>query len=75
LLYRLNASPIVALDCAVAMGKALGPAEGLAESGKIAEPARLNGYPFYPAAGGEFHLLAGRPSSRAAVRRLRKPKL
>jgi RNA polymerase sigma factor (sigma-70 family) len=61
-LYRLRPSPIIALNRAVAVGNALGPEQGLAELRKIPEPARLRGYPFYPAAQGEFHLLAGRPA-------------
>ncbi|MGH9402587.1 MAG: RNA polymerase sigma factor [Terriglobia bacterium] len=64
-LYRLKPSPIVALNRAVALGKALGPEEGLAELSKIPDPAKLKGYPFYPAAQGEFHLLAGRPAEAA----------
>jgi RNA polymerase sigma-70 factor (ECF subfamily) len=60
LLYRLNPSPIVALNRAIALGNARGPEEGLAELKKIADPAKLKNYPFYPATLGEFHLLAGR---------------
>ncbi len=60
LLYRLKPSPIVALNRAIALGKALGPEEGLTELSKIPDPAKLKDYPFYPAAQGEFHLLAGR---------------
>ena len=62
MLYRLKPSPIVALNRAVALGKALGPEKGLAELKKIPDPAKLKDYPFYPAAQGEFHLLAGRPA-------------
>ena len=65
MLYRLRPSPIVALNRAVALGKALGPEEGLAELQKIPDPAKLKDYPFYPAAQGEFHLLAGRPAEAA----------
>jgi predicted RNA polymerase sigma factor len=64
-LYRLIPSPIVALNRAIALGKALGPEEGLAELRVIPDPARLKDYPFYPAAQGEFHLLAGRPAEAA----------
>jgi len=64
-LYRLNPSPIVALNRAVALGKAMGPEAGLAELRKLPDPARLKDYPFYPAAQGEFHLLAGRPAEAA----------
>jgi len=65
ILYRLKPSPIVALNRAVALGKALGPEEGLAELTKIPDPARLKDYPFYPAAQAEFHLLAGRAAEAA----------
>ncbi len=61
MLYSLKPSPIVALNRAIALGKALGPEEGLAELRKVPDPAKLKDYPFYPAAEGEFHLLAGRP--------------
>ena len=60
LLYQLKPTPIVALNRAIALGKAVGPEEGLAELSKIPDHARLKDYPFYPAAQGEFHLLAGR---------------
>jgi RNA polymerase sigma factor (sigma-70 family) len=65
MLYRLKPSPIVALNRAIALGNALGPEEGLAELRKIPDPTRLKNYPFYPAAHGEFHLLAGRPADAA----------
>ena len=65
LLYRLKPSPIVALNRAIALGNALGPEEGLAELKKIPDLAKLKDYPFYPAAQGEFHLLAGRPDEAA----------
>jgi predicted RNA polymerase sigma factor len=65
LLYRLKPSPIVALNHAIALGRALGPEEGLAELGKIPDLGKLKDYPFYPAAQGEFHLLAGRPAEAA----------
>lgn len=61
-LYQLKPSPIVALNRAIALGKAHGPDDGLAELNRIPDTARLKDYPFYPAAQGEFHLLAGRPS-------------
>lgn len=59
LLYQLKPSPIVALNRAIALGKALGPEKGLAELKMIPNSDKLTGYPFYPAAEGEFHLLAG----------------
>ena len=62
LLYQLKPSPIVALNRAVALGNAVGPEQGLVELRKILDVAKLQDYPFYPAAQGEFHLLAGRPA-------------
>ena len=64
-LYRLKPSPIVALNRAVAVGNAQGPEEGLAELRKIRDPEILRNYPFYPAAQGEFHRIAGRASEAA----------
>jgi len=66
-LYQLKPSPIVALNRAIALGKALGPEEGLAELRKIPDRAKLKDYPFYPAARGEFHFLAGRPRRRGST--------
>jgi RNA polymerase sigma factor (sigma-70 family) len=66
-LYRLKPSPIVALNRAIAVSKAVGPDEGLAELMKIPDPGKLKNYPFYPAAEGEFHLLAGRPAEAAKL--------
>jgi RNA polymerase sigma-70 factor (ECF subfamily) len=60
MLYRLKPSPIIALNRAVAIGKARGPEEALAALSAIEDGAKLREYPFYPAAQGEFHLLAGR---------------
>jgi RNA polymerase sigma-70 factor (ECF subfamily) len=36
-----------------------GPLKGLAELEAISDSAKLDDYPFYPAAQGEFHRLAG----------------
>ncbi len=63
-LYRLKPSPIIALNRAIALGKSAGPEQGLAELSRIVD-ARLQSYPFLPAAQGEFHLLAGRPAEAA----------
>jgi RNA polymerase sigma-70 factor (ECF subfamily) len=60
LLYRLKPSPVVALNRAVAVGKAVGPEQGLVELTRIPDSGKLKNYPFYPAARGELHLLAGR---------------
>jgi RNA polymerase sigma factor (sigma-70 family) len=62
LLYQMKPSPVVGLNRAVAVGKVHGPDPGLAEIAKIPDPGKLKEYPFYPAAQGEFHLLAGRPA-------------
>jgi predicted RNA polymerase sigma factor len=43
----------------------MGPEEGLAELSKIPDAAKLKDYPFFPAAQGEFHFLAGRPDEAA----------
>jgi predicted RNA polymerase sigma factor len=45
---------LLALNRAVAAGKALGPEAGLAELSNIPDSARLSDDPFYPAAQGEF---------------------
>jgi RNA polymerase sigma-70 factor (ECF subfamily) len=60
MLYRLLPTPVVALNRAVAAGRACGPERGLAELANIRDAAKLGEYPFYPAAQGEFLLLAGR---------------
>jgi RNA polymerase sigma factor (sigma-70 family) len=60
LLYRLKPTPIVALNRAIAVGQAQGPERGLVELRKIPDLPKLKDYPFYPAAQGEFHRLAGR---------------
>jgi RNA polymerase sigma-70 factor (ECF subfamily) len=65
-LYRIKPSAIVALNRAVAAGNAVGPEAGLAELSKIPDASKLNAYPFYPAAQGAFHLIAGRPMQAAA---------
>ena len=60
-LYKISPSPIVALNRAVALGNAKGPEAGLTELTQIHNAEQLREYPFYPAAQGEFLLLAGRP--------------
>jgi RNA polymerase sigma factor (sigma-70 family) len=59
-LLRQRPSPIVALNRAIALGMAEGPEAGLAALNTLGNVERLRDYPFYPAAQGEFHLLAGR---------------
>jgi RNA polymerase sigma-70 factor (ECF subfamily) len=46
-LYKLKPSPIVALNRAIAVGKAQGPDDGLVELSRIPDSARLQDYPFY----------------------------
>jgi len=58
-LYDLTHTPIVALNRAIAVGQARGPAAGLRELERIPALPTLKDYPFYPAAQGEFHRLAG----------------
>jgi len=60
LLYRLKPSPIVALNRAIVIGKVRGPEQGVEEIRKLPDAEKLEQYPFYPAAQGEFELLAGR---------------
>jgi len=57
LLYRLRPTPIVALNRAIVVGRREGPARGLEALDRIRAP---RGYPFYPAARGEFLRQAGR---------------
>jgi RNA polymerase sigma-70 factor (ECF subfamily) len=56
----LKPTPVVALNRAIAVGQVHGPEEGLLELERIPGLPRLKEYPFYPAAQGEFHRLAGR---------------
>ncbi len=53
-LMRLQPSPIVALNRAVAIAQRSGPASGLAEIRAMRDLDRLSGYPFYFAALGEL---------------------
>lgn len=78
LLFQLAPSPIVGLNRAVALGKAAGPQRGLAALRAIEDAGKLKNYPFYPAAQGEFLLLAGRAAEAAkhfeeAVKKARSP--
>ena len=59
LLLRLNPSPVIALNRAIAVGQSEGPARGLEELRKIGDRERLAFYPFYPAALAEFELRNG----------------
>jgi RNA polymerase sigma factor (sigma-70 family) len=60
LLYKMKPTPIVALNRAIAIGQAFGPEKGLVALNAIEDLEKLKDYPFYPAALGEFHRLAGR---------------
>src|SRR5260370_8400209 len=56
----ISASPVVALNRAIAIAQHEGPQRGLEEIGEIADRDRLAGYPFYHAALGELELRCGR---------------
>jgi RNA polymerase sigma-70 factor (ECF subfamily) len=58
-LLELAGSPVVALNRAIAIGQLEGPERGLVELRAIHDRKRLEGYPFYPAALGEFELRRG----------------
>jgi RNA polymerase sigma factor (sigma-70 family) len=59
-LLDLRASPVIALNRAIAIGQLEGPERGLAEIRAIADSERLAEYPFYAAALGELELRSGR---------------
>jgi predicted RNA polymerase sigma factor len=59
-LYAMRPSPVVALSRAIALGQLEGPERGIDALENIADRERLERYPFYPAALGEFCLRAGR---------------
>ncbi len=59
-LMTIHASPIVALNRAIAIAQKEGPERGLEELHAIANADRLTRYPFYHAALGEFELRSGR---------------
>jgi RNA polymerase sigma-70 factor (ECF subfamily) len=59
-LMRIDASPIVALNRAIAIAQRDGPDRGLDAIEAISNLDRLAGYPFYPAALGELELRRGR---------------
>ncbi len=66
LLYHLKPTPVVALNRAIALGKARGFEKGLEALKAIPGAEKLKEYPFYSAALGEFHLLAGQPQEARA---------
>jgi RNA polymerase sigma-70 factor (ECF subfamily) len=59
-LYEIRPSPVVALSRAIALGQLDGPERGIEALLGIADRERLERYPFYPAALGEFYFRAGR---------------
>src|SRR6202041_501145 len=59
-LMKLRASPVVALNRAIAIAQHEGPERGLEEIRAIVDVERLNSYPFYFAALGELELRSGR---------------
>ena len=60
MLMTIRPSPIVALNRAIAIAEKDGATRGLEEIGRIADTERLERYPFYWAAMGEFELRLGR---------------
>jgi RNA polymerase sigma-70 factor (ECF subfamily) len=77
-LMRINASPIVALNRAIAVAQRDGPERGLDTIKGISNLDRLAGYPFYPAALGELELRRGgreraREHFQEALARARNP--
>lgn len=58
-LYRIKPSAVVALNRAIAVGMAQGPAQGLVALENIPERDRLRDYPFYAAALGDARLRCG----------------
>jgi RNA polymerase sigma-70 factor (ECF subfamily) len=77
-LMRINPSPIVALNRAIALAQRDGPERGLAAIGVIADRGRLAAYPFYPAAMGDLELRRGQQAAarahfRAALALARNP--
>jgi RNA polymerase sigma-70 factor (ECF subfamily) len=59
-LLELRPSPVVALNRAIAIGRVVGPDEGLRELDRIRGGRRLKNYPFLEAAAGDLHQRAGR---------------
>ena len=59
-LMTIRASPVVALNRAIAVAQHEGPGRGLEEIAAIADRDRLAAYPFYYAALGELELRRGK---------------
>jgi RNA polymerase sigma-70 factor (ECF subfamily) len=60
-LYELRPTPIVALNRAIALGRAGHAQEGLQELDRVRKDGRLSRYPFLEAAAGDLQEQAGRP--------------
>lgn len=58
-LMKIQPSPVVALNRALAIAQRDGPQRGLDEIAQISDSKRLAAYPFYSAALAELHLRAG----------------
>jgi len=69
LLLRLQPTPVVALNRAIAVGMAEGPEAGLRALEEIEDRERLERYPFLPAAMAELESRAGRPERAAELLR------
>ena len=69
LLLAARPSPVVALNRAIALGMAEGPAAGLSALAAIPGRERLARYPFLPAAVAEFERRAGQPARAAQALR------
>jgi RNA polymerase sigma-70 factor (ECF subfamily) len=65
-LFAMNASPIVALNRAVAIAKVRGPSEALAVIDPLAKDPKLNHYYLFLAVRGHFLLDLGRPAEAGA---------
>ena len=69
MLLRVQPTPVVALNRAIAVGMAEGPEAGLRALADIEHRERLVRYPFLPAAMAEFEQRAGRPERAAELLR------
>ncbi|MDB5216818.1 MAG: polymerase sigma-70 factor, subfamily [Myxococcaceae bacterium] len=65
MLLAIRATPVVALQRALAVAELSGPAKGLEAIGAIADRERLVSYPFYFAALGELELRNANPGAAA----------
>ena len=64
-LHAMNASPVIALNRAVALSKVRGPAEGLSALAPIEQDPKLRHYHLLLAVRGQFLQNLGRPSEAA----------